>query len=268
MRSYRIDRLVAPWAKQTPGQVAVDGGAEAMSYAQLDALANRFANLFKAAGVAPGDRVGVHVPRSARTIAAMLGASRAGAVYVPLDPSSPPARMKIIVADCGLRHVVITPELLASWSASAVEGIEHFFLSSEGPAASTPGQTHAWSEVLSASAEPVVPASDNPDDLAYLLYTSGSTGMPKGVMLSHRNALAFTSWAAELIALGSQDHVASVAPFHFDLSVFDVWATLSAGATLVIVDEATVLSGPRTLDRIRDKAISVWYSVLWSMVRS
>jgi clorobiocin biosynthesis protein CloN4 len=80
-------------------------------------------------------------------------------------------------------------------------------------------------------------------------------------MISHRNALAFVDWAAEQIQLGPSDRVASVAPFHFDLSVFDVWSSLSRGSTIVIVDEATVLSGKRMLDRIHDKQISVWYSV-------
>src|SRR3954468_9971685 len=102
----RIDRLVRPWAERTPDQIAVDGGDEALSYAALDALANKFANLLRAIGVGPGDRVGVHLPRSGRGVAAMLGTARAGGVFVPLDPSSPPARIKLIAQDCGLRHVV------------------------------------------------------------------------------------------------------------------------------------------------------------------
>jgi amino acid adenylation domain-containing protein len=258
----RIDRLVTAWAERTPDRVAVDSAIEAITYAELEALANRFANLLRSAGVVCGDRVGVHMPRYGRTIAAMLGASRAGAVYVPLDPSSPPARMKTIVADCGLRHVVIAPSLLANWiSASACTGVEHFFLSAEADPPALSAQVHSWSEVLTASASPLAPTSDSPDDLAYLLYTSGSTGTPKGVMISHGNALAFSEWAAQLIALGPEDRVASVAPFHFDLSVFDIWATLSRGATLVIIDEATVLSGLRMVDRIVAKSITVWYSV-------
>ncbi len=260
----RIDRLVSIWAHKTPDQAAVDGTNEAMTYAELDALANRFANLFRSAGVAAGDRVGVHLPRSARAIAAMLGAARAGAVYVPLDPSSPPARMRTIVGDCNIRHVVIAPALLANWlAASLCAPVEHFFLAADAPlpALPKPAQTHAWAEVTASRDEPIPPVSENPDDLAYLLYTSGSTGTPKGVMISHRNALSFSEWAAERIHLEPSDRVASVAPFHFDLSVFDIWATLARGATLVIVDESTVLSGARMLDRITSKSITVWYSV-------
>ncbi|HVP66497.1 MAG TPA: amino acid adenylation domain-containing protein [Anaeromyxobacteraceae bacterium] len=265
----RIDRLVTPWAERAPDRIAIDGTEEALTYAQLDAMANRFANALRASGVRPGDRVGVHVPRSPHTVAAMLGASRAGAVYVPLDPGSPPPRMKLVATDCGLRHVVIAPALLANWLAAGVrEPVEHFFLAGDGapPAAAAPAVVHSFGEVLAASPAPVEAAGQSSDDLAYMLYTSGSTGVPKGVMISHRNALAFTEWAADTIRLSESDRVASVAPFHFDLSVFDLWASLSRGATVVIVDETTVVSGRRMLDRIHAKAITVWYSVPSALV--
>jgi amino acid adenylation domain-containing protein len=265
----RIDRLVAPWAARTPQQIAVDGTDEALTYGELDQLANRFANLFRSSGVKPGDRVGVHLPRSGRAVAAMLGASRAGAVYVPLDPGSPPARMRLIAMDCGLRHVVIAPRLLSSWLAAEVrEPVEHFFLTDPGvpPDGGTAFRAHAWSEVQASPATPLPPSGDSPDDLAYLLYTSGSTGVPKGVMISHRNALAFVDWAADQIGLAETDRVASVAPFHFDLSVFDIWSSLSRGATIVVVDETTVVSGRRMVDRITSKQITVWYSVPSALV--
>jgi amino acid adenylation domain-containing protein len=263
----RMERLVSPFASATPDRVAVDGPSESITYGELDRLANRIAHTLKACGVEPGDRVGVHLPRSGRAIAAMLGALRAGAVYVPLDPGSPATRLRLIAKDCGLRHLVIAPQLLKGWlAAPGDDPVVHFILSAEAEpsgavSSGSPATVHSWAEVTRASDAALPLRSQSPDDLAYLLYTSGSTGVPKGVMLSHRNALAFVHWAAELIELGAKDRVASVAPFHFDLSVFDVWSSLSRGATIVIVDEAMVVSGPRMVERIRQKEITVWYSV-------
>jgi amino acid adenylation domain-containing protein len=237
----RLDRLVTPIASRTPDRLAVDGPDESLTYGELDRLANRFARTLLESGVEPGARVGIHLPRSGRTIAAMLGTLRAGAIYVPLDPASPPARLEIIARDAGLSCVVTSRTLSEIWNGHA--------------------RVVLATSVDAAEAAPASAPSRSPDDLAYLLYTSGSTGTPKGVMLSHRNALAFVDWAEDLIDLGPCDRVASVAPFHFDLSVFDIWASLSCGATLVIVDEATVISGPKMLERIYEKAITVWYSV-------
>lgn len=264
-----IDRLVTPWADRDPERVAIDDPNGLTTYRDLDELANRFANAFRAAGVKPGDRVGVHLPRSARAVAAMLGASRVRAAYVPLDPASPASRMGLIAQDCGLSHVVISPPLLAGWiSAGVCQLIQHAFLTEDAVPPDAPASTrvHTWSALQAEDPSPGLAPEVSPDDLAYLLYTSGSTGVPKGVMLSHRNALAFVEWAADEIGLSAADRVASVAPFHFDLSVFDVWASLMCGATIVVVDEATVVSGRRMLDRIHAKAITVWYSVPSALV--
>ncbi len=259
----RIDERVGTQLAQAPERPAVVGSDEILGALELDRLASRFARAFLEAGLQPGDRVGIHLPRSPRGVAAMLGALRAGGAYVPLDPGSPPSRVGLIAHDCGLRHVVISPALLAQWTAAGISGPEHYFLSQPAAAAPVvaPARLHGWEEVnaLDPSRPPPVPRQ--PDDLAYILYTSGSTGAPKGVMLSHRNALAFTDWTADWVGLSAADRVASVAPFHFDLSVFDLWASLSRGATVVMVDEAMVVSGRAMVDRIQAQSISVWYSV-------
>lgn len=267
----RLEHVFSGWAHRAPERMAVEGPDVQLTYGELAQLADRFAHAFLASGVQPGDRIGIHLPRSGRGVAAMIGALRVGAVYVPLDPASPPSRMQLIVKDCGIARVVIAPALLRSWIAQGVhEPVTDFFLSADGSIPSLPPgvRAHAWSELASGTAPALAPRSSAPDELAYMLYTSGSTGVPKGVMLSHENALAFVDWAADIIELSDKDRVASVAPFHFDLSVFDIWSSLSRGATIVIVDETTVVHGRRMLDLIRERDIHVWYSVpsAWTLM--
>jgi amino acid adenylation domain-containing protein len=261
-----LDQFVRTWAGRTPASLAVSSPEGSVTYRELDDLANRIAHALTATGLAAGDRVGIHLEKSARGIAGMLGALRAGGVYVPIDPSSPPPRAALITSDCDIRHLLISSRHLARWEAAAVSNpVRHFFLTDDqtpgAVSAASAAQVHPWPSVLASPATPSAPRIPGPDDLAYLLYTSGSTGVPKGVMISQRNALAFIEWAGDLAGLTTSDKVASHAPFHFDLSVFDIYSTLRAGATVVLLDEAIAASPTGMMDRIQAAGITVWYSV-------
>ena len=109
-------------------------------------------------------------------------------------------------------------------------------------------------------ASPAAAAEPIEDDLAYILYTSGSTGRPKGVMLSHRNALTFVDWAVSALALRPGDRVAGVAELHFDLSTFDTFGSVAAGATLVPLPADALLRPRAVTDWMAAERISVWYS--------
>jgi amino acid adenylation domain-containing protein len=112
---------------------------------------------------------------------------------------------------------------------------------------------------LEDATDPAIPAIDS--DLAYILYTSGSTGIPKGVMLTHRNALTFVEWCAEQIGVASTDRLSNHAPLHFDLSVFDLYVAALGGATVVLVPEQAAYFGASLADLINEEHITVWYSV-------
>jgi amino acid adenylation domain-containing protein len=132
-----------------------------------------------------------------------------------------------------------------------------------GAAAAQPAELAvlSWEAVL---AEPGGPVAGEPaieTDLAYILYTSGSTGTPKGVMISHRNSLTFVEWAAACAGLGEQDRVCSPAPLHFDLSVFDIFATCRAAACMVVVPRGASTFPVRLAEWMGKERISVWYSV-------
>jgi non-ribosomal peptide synthetase component F len=118
----------------------------------------------------------------------------------------------------------------------------------------------AWEDVLGDDAPSAVVPVREADDLAYILYTSGSTGRPKGVMLSHANALSFLDWCDHAFDLRPEDRFASHAPLHFDLSVFDLYASCRAGATLVLIGEALGKDPARLGPFLSERRLSVWYS--------
>ena len=239
--AYLLHHLLKDSAARSPERPAVADGGHILTYAELDRLSNQVARALLAQGVAPGDRVGIFARKSAASVTAAFGVLKAGACYVPLDPKSPAARLAAITADSGIRVVLTGPEPRTAPPA--------------GPA------VVPWSAVLAETAEP--PGADRSieTDLAYILYTSGSTGTPKGVMISHRASLTFTEWAAACAGLREEDRVCSPAPLHFDLSVFDIFASCLSAACMVVVPENMTIFPSRLAGWIDRERVSVWYSV-------
>jgi amino acid adenylation domain-containing protein len=259
--SDRLDRLVAAAAASRPDHAAVIDGERVLSYGELDRRAGRLAQLLLDLGVAPGDRVGLYLGKSAESLVGVYGILRAGAAYVPLDPDAPPGRLATVARDSALRAMIAGADTAAAAAeiAAASPAMAAVLLLDRGDDAGegAPGVT-----VVSQSPSES-PSSVSPDarDLAYLLYTSGSTGTPKGIALTHGNALAFVDWAVREFDVTGDDRLSSHAPLHFDLSVFDLFAAARAAATVVLVPPAASLF-PVTLTRfVEDQAISIWYSV-------
>ncbi|MGZ8579302.1 MAG: amino acid adenylation domain-containing protein, partial [Actinomycetota bacterium] len=239
--------LVIEAAARAPDAPAVVGPDRTLTYAELDALSNQLAFALREQGVTAGDRVGLWIDKSAVAVAAMQGTLRLGAAYVPLDPLAPLARIREIVADGQMRVVVTTPgraESPADLSTAVMRVDPDATTVVDGPAL--------------ARAERVR-RSDH--DLAYILYTSGSTGTPKGVCISHRNALAFIEWAGDEVGVTGRDRLSNHAPFHFDLSVFDLYAAFRAGASVHLVPETLAYAPERLVAFLVAHEISVWYSV-------
>ena len=247
----------------------VDESGQTRTYAELAHAADRLATRLARWGVGRGDRVGVFLPKGFEAVASLHGIVRAGAAYVPVDPAAPTLRGAGILADAGVKAVVVLEEwaadLRAHWPESGLP--PRFVVVQGADGAGTHAATKVrgpldarWESVLADLApSPLAPAFDS-DDLAYILYTSGSTGKPKGVMLSHRNAFAFLDWCAATFAPTAADRFASHAPFHFDLSIFDLFASCQAGATLVLIGEPTGKDPARLANLLRSADISIWYS--------
>lgn len=235
-------------------------------------MSNKVARALLRLGVATGDRVAVLAPKSAASVTGIYGVLKAGACYVPLDPTAPAERLSHVVQDSGAA-VIIADEKRAPQAAALVDRFpgRHRVVAVGSHGRSAPGEAvltqaqHAailpWSEVTDEPGGPVPEEGMVETSLAYILYTSGSTGAPKGVMISHRNSLTFVEWAAAATGLGEQDRVCSPAPLHFDLSVFDVFATCRAGACLAVLPEGTATFPVSIAQWLEKERISVWYSV-------
>jgi amino acid adenylation domain-containing protein len=194
--------------------------------------------------------VGVHLPKSVEAVASILGVLAARAAYVPLDGSAPVERNRHILTDCAAR-AVCTDERGAAALADPALSVPALLVPRVDP-----GRLDEDDAASPCAAEP-----GSAGDLTYILYTSGSTGRPKGVMHTNASATSFVEWASRAIDPRPGERFSSHAPFHFDLSIFDLYVCFRSAGTLVLVDEALGARPLELAEFIAERGISIWYSV-------
>jgi amino acid adenylation domain-containing protein len=249
----RLQHLLEITAAQHPERTALlDAGGRLVTYRDLNAQADLVAGLLVESGVRPGDRVGLYAPKSISLVSALFGILKAGAAYVPVDPASPVARAAYIFRDCAVAAIVGSESLLTKLHEDGISGGrigEIGTRTQQETLAIVRGPGHAGDRHAA-----------NLPDLAYILYTSGSTGQPKGVMHRHASALSFIDWCSVQFAPTLDDRFSSHAPFHFDLSILDIFVPIKHGASLVLIDDQ-LGKHPAGLARlVADTRISFWYS--------
>ncbi|HEY2824705.1 MAG TPA: AMP-binding protein, partial [Gemmatimonadales bacterium] len=263
-----MNRLLQHWvaahASRRPDAGALVFKRERMSYGALEEQSNRLAHLLKELGVKRGDRVCLLCPKSPAAIVAILGILKADAIYVPLDPASPPQRLERMIAACDTRWLLAggpASPALEALCANDIFARGHTigWLTADPPPPSlsvrfTPTDLNAASSRL--------PAHRNaPSDPAHILFTSGSTGAPKGVVITHANVRRFVDWAVGYFGTRPTDRISGHPPLHFDLSTFDIFGTFAAGAELHLVPPELSLVPHRLVELIRDEGLTQWFSV-------
>ncbi|MFD8542377.1 amino acid adenylation domain-containing protein [Streptomyces sp. NPDC059649] len=213
-----VPELIAGHARRTPGATALIAGSERLSYAELDHRIREFAAALIEAGVRPGDRVGVCLPRTADLLVALVATWRAGAAYLPLDPGYPAGRLRMMVEDA--RPAVVVGD------AAAARALASTGVALVGPDAVAGRAPEQW---------PVLA----PQDPAYVIHTSGSTGRPKGVIVRHDNLAALFSAFAQILPDPPQVSVAG-ASVSFDISVLELFWPLATGRTVLLTSHQQV----------------------------
>lgn len=233
-----------------PDRIAlIDPQEGQLAFRQMDQKITRIARFLQTQGVSPQQRIGIYLPKSLDKVISIFATLEAQSVYVPVDPQAPIIRNAYIFTDCQVCGIFIAttliPDFLEAFDAKTEiidwpENTSLKFLKCSYPNKSTTIKT--------------------PDDLAYILYTSGSTGKPKGVMITQQNAMSFINWCSDTFDFGQQEVFSSLAPFHFDLSIFDLYVSIKKGATLVLMNQKVAKNPMQIVEYLALYKVSTIYT--------
>ncbi|MEM1327114.1 MAG: amino acid adenylation domain-containing protein [Bacteroidota bacterium] len=262
---YLLPQSIQYNAQNHPNQAAFKCLNNAITYQKLDEKTNQLAHWLIEKGIQKGDRIGVFMNRCLESAIAIYGIMKAGAAYVPLDPSAPADRIRFVMNDCAISIILTTKgqrrqlkEVIAE--PSSLQYIFGCFLKNEDY------QYEDWTALERNS---ITPPKVNilGQDLAYIMYTSGSTGQPKGIMHTHDSGLAYAKLSAALYDLNKNDIIANHAPLHFDISTLGYFTSMYVGATTIIVSDAHTKMPASLSQLIENEKITIWYSVPLALIQ-
>ena len=218
-----------------------------LTYHELDHRSTALSNWLLENHLAPGERIAIVLPKSQEAVIAILAILKTGNAYAPLGDTWPAGRLNKIMEDCDFRLIITDNDR------RVLDYSKANFLFTE---------SNDWASCLASKTNKSISAPRiDRESLAYILYTSGSTGTPKGVCVSHRGAHFFPAWARQEFKISTEDRIASVAPFSFDLSTFDLFSGLSAGATVYLVPEKHKILPARFSEFLQNHQITTIYAV-------
>ncbi|QGX67142.1 amino acid adenylation domain-containing protein [Bacillus sp. ms-22] len=227
--------------KKTPHAVALEFQREQWTYRELQKKVNRLAVYLQQRGVTPHEPVGLLIDRSPEMIVGVLAIVKAGGAYVPIDPEYPDTRIDYMLRDTGIKLLLTKNEWLKKVSINQTElicldqGYEEFLPEAE-----------------------VMPAALSPDGLAYINYTSGSTGQPKGVLIPHQAVIRLVC-ETDYVTLDEHTRILQIASFSFDAFTYEIWGALLNGGRLILTDRNTILSMDALADTLKAYQITTGF---------
>lgn len=256
---YLIHHSLVESAKSFPDKIAFKDYKTSVDYKTLDKQTNALSNHLLDLGIKKGDRIGIYLDRCTENAVAIYGILKAGACFVPLNTTDPIHKIETIIDDCDIKYLITKHKPVGKIKGlgnlgdklKGIIGLEENTLNVK---------SYSWRDVFNASHQnPNTPILN--EDLAYIMYTSGTTGTPKGIMHTHRSGLDYARFSAELYNVKPSDIFASHSALYYDISTFAYFTIPYVGATTVIASEAEVKMPVSLSQLIEREAITIWYSV-------
>jgi len=241
-----LHELFFEQAQQQPDQIALITSEKSLTYAELAHQSRQLSRKLQQLGVRPNQLVAVSMPKGWQQVISVLGILSSGAAYIPIDPALPKDRRWQLIADTAAEIVLTTDSSLLDWPTGLIQ-----ICVSEQPNA----------DVTEAETTPIPERIQSSTDLAYVIYTSGSTGMPKGVMIDHQSVVNTLLDINQRFGVNQRDRVFALSSLSFDLSVYDIFGTLSAGATLVTPTAEQAKNPTHWRQLITAHQVTIWNSV-------
>ncbi len=267
-----LHQSVEHHSQATPNHIAIDEGNRSISYFDLAKAMRGMASYLQTLEIKKNDHIGLLTNNGIEACIGILGSLRAGACYVPLNTTFPGKRLEAVIKDAEIEIVVSSKKhfaklvdlaketrglnldslIILDGSEEEIQSYEFFNILSKR------FRKIVGQETLEENL-PLKPDSATENNLAYIMYTSGTTGKPKGVMITHKNVTSFLSWAIEYFSLNLQDRMSNHSDISFDLSVFDIFGAFYSGATLCPITQPGDFAFPANF--IKDRKLTIWFSV-------
>ncbi len=248
-----LHQMIETQSRKTPNAVAVMDDIQELSYEELNNQANQLANYLRRLGVGPNVLVGISVERSTRMLVGLLGILKAGAAYVPIDPSFPSDRQKFMIADADISFLVTEKDLMTTLSSESMSVI----------------RLDADHESINAESTEVEGKDFvTPENLAYVIFTSGSTGKPKGVKIPHRAVVNFLNSMQTRPGIVPEDRLFAVTTLSFDISGLELYLPLTVGATVIVASRAVATNGEELAKKLTASGSTVMQATptTWQML--